>query len=107
MTVVNAIISVGVSVDYSAHIVQVFCVSKGTRNERVRISLYEISLSVLNAGFSTLICILCMTPGESYVFERFWKCWFGLILYNLVFSVVLLPVILSIIGPPEHRYLVE
>ena len=55
--------------------------------------------SVFHGGFSTLLAISVLAPSNSYVFEVFFKCWFGIIIFGMSNGFLLLPVILSFIGP--------
>ena len=55
--------------------------------------------SVFHGGFSTFIAIIVLAPSQTYIFLVFFRLWFGIILFGLANGFILVPVILSIIGP--------
>ena len=68
VTIANIIISVGIAVDYNAHIAHAFKQATGTRNERVVKTFDTIGVSVLHGATSTFIAILPMSTSETYIF---------------------------------------
>lgn len=57
--------------------------------------------SVFHGGFSTFLSIVALAPSKTYIFVVFFKMWFGIILFGLGNGFLLLPVILSYIGPVD------
>ena len=57
--------------------------------------------SVFHGGFSTFLAISVLAGSKSYVFEVFFKCWFGIITFGMANGFLLLPVILSYVGPVD------
>ena len=55
--------------------------------------------SVFHGGFSTFLAIVLTAPSSSYVFIIFFRLWFSIILFGMSNGFMLLPVILSFIGP--------
>ena len=55
--------------------------------------------SVFHGGFSTFVSISIIGLAKTYIFEVFYKLWFGIILFGLAHGFLLLPVVLSFIGP--------
>ena len=55
--------------------------------------------SVFHGGFSTFLAIVLTAPSKSYVFIIFFRLWFSIILFGMGNGFMLLPVILSYIGP--------
>ena len=55
--------------------------------------------SVFHGGFSTFIAIVVVSPSKSYIFIVFFRLWFSIILFGMANGFMLLPVILSFIGP--------
>ena len=109
--VVNMVIAVGLSVDYSAHIAHTYltvrapksCVTKRQiRHHKARVALSQMGSSVFHGGFSTFLAISTLAPSASYVFEVFFKCWFGIIVFGMANGFLLLPIILSEIGPTKE-----
>ena len=62
--------------------------------------------SVFHGGFSTFVSISIIGLAKTYIFEVFYKLWFGIILFGLAHGFLLLPVVLSFIGP-THTVMVR
>lgn len=73
VTTVMIVMSIGLSVDYSAHIAHMFMVQKGSRVERARAALNGIGVSVLNGGVSTFLAFVLLSGSKSYVFKSFFR----------------------------------
>lgn len=92
-------ISMGLTVDYSAHIGYAFMVAGGSKKERVVTTLTNMGPPVLNGGFSTFLAVGLLISSKSYVFIIFFKIFFLIVVFGLFHGLVFLPVILSMIGP--------
>ena len=57
--------------------------------------------SVFHGGFSTFVAISVLAPAKTYIFVIFYRMWFGMILFGMANGFLLLPVILSFIGPTQ------
>lgn len=55
--------------------------------------------SVFHGAFSTLLAIIVLAPSKSYIFQSFFKMWFGIIIFGVANGFILLPVMLSLCGP--------
>lgn len=55
--------------------------------------------SVFHGGFSTFLAIIALSAAQSYIFVVFFRLWFGIIVFGMANGFLLLPVILSFIGP--------
>ena len=110
IVLMHVIVSIGISVDYSAHIGYAYLVeplpydvdfeSKSEiRVYKSKMALSKMGSSVFHGGFSTFIAILVLAPGTTYIFLAFFKCWIGIILFGMSNGFMFLPVILSFIGP--------
>ena len=62
-------------------------------------ALRKMGSSVFHGGFSTFLAILVLAPGSTYIFIVFFRCWFGIIFFGLANGFILLPVLLSLMGP--------
>merc|ERR1711871_1816829 len=100
------LLAIGLSIDYSAHVVHAFFVAHGTRNERAAAALNHIGLSVLNGGLSTFVGTLAMLQARSYIFQMFGRMFFLIVFLGLYFGLIVLPVVLSICGPLPKRAVV-
>ena len=57
--------------------------------------------SVFHGAFSTFIAISVLAPAKTYIFVIFYKMWTGIIIFGMSNGFLLLPVVLSYIGPTE------
>ena len=55
--------------------------------------------SVFHGALSTFFAIVTLSPSRSYIFQAFFKMWFGIIVFGVCNGFVLLPVLLSLCGP--------
>ena len=106
----HIIVSIGVSVDYSAHIAYAYLVEsvpdsancdtdQKARLYKAKTALRKMGSSVFHGGFSTFAAIFVLAPGKTYIFLVFFRAWFGIILFGMANGFLLLPVILSFVGP--------
>lgn len=100
VSVINLVLAVGLSVDYSAHIGHCFMVKGGpSKDQRVIESLADIGASVVNGALSTFLAVAVLLFSTSYVF-RVLSTQFALtVALGVVHGTVLLPVLLSMFGP--------
>ena len=111
LVVVNIIVAIGTSVDFSAHIAYAYLVEEvpekfNNTNERIRSykaqkALSKMGSSVFHGGFSTFAAISVIGFANNYIFVVFYRLWFGIILFGMANGFLLVPVILSLIGPTE------
>ena len=113
IVVINIVVAIGLSVDYSAHIAHSYLTARPPRNAyfkgrpdrkrlyKARLALSQMGSSVFHGGFSTLLAISALGPSSSYVFVVFFKLWVGIIIFGMSNGFFLLPVILSWVGPVE------
>ena len=100
ITTVQIILSVGFCVDFTVHISHAFMTATGkNRNERVAAALEKVGVPILNGGLSSILGILMLAFAGSYIFKSFFKTMLLVILLGLAHSLLLLPVVLSFIGP--------
>ena len=95
---VYVLISVGLAVDYSAHIAHVFVISTGTAKERAIKALMRIGPSVFNAVMSTFLAVVCISFSKSYVFRVFFKALALVTVIGGMHGLWLLPVLLVGLG---------
>lgn len=95
------IISVGLCVDFCAHIVHGFLTGKGTRHKRVIFVMENIAPAVLNGGLSSLIALSLLVTSRSHIFISFFKIFFMICVFGLYHGLITLPVVLSFVGPQD------
>ena len=112
LVVINIVIAIGLSVDYSAHISHSYLVTQAPQTkayeskEKIRVykaqqALSKMGSSVFHGGFSTFLAIVTLAPSKTYIFLVFFRLWFGIIIFGMANGFMLLPVILSFIGQTE------
>mmetsp|Transcript_40546 Transcript_40546/g.46514 ORF Transcript_40546/g.46514 Transcript_40546/m.46514 type:complete len:211 (+) Transcript_40546:1132-1764(+) len=100
VSITNIVMAIGLAVDYSSHITHAFMISPGkNKDKRVISAMGEIGASVFHGAFSTLLPIFCLGLSQSYIFNVFFRMWLGIIIFGSANGLILLPVILSLIGP--------
>jgi len=102
-TMVCLILAIGLAVDYSSHIGYKFMIYAGEKSQRAKAALINIGPAVFNGGFSTFIPIVMLAGSNIYVTNAFFKIFFSVVLFGLWHSLIFLPAILSLIGPPPYK----
>ena len=97
------VISIGLCVDFSAHIAHGFISRPGSRDERMISTVTEIGPAVMNGGLSTLLAFILLSTSKSYVFMSFFKIFFLICIFGLYHGLIALPVLLSLIGPVSQH----
>jgi Niemann-Pick C1 protein len=100
VSVINIVLAVGLSVDYSAHVGHCFMVKGGKDKDRRALeSLADIGAAVLNGAMSTFLAVAVLLASTSYVFQTL-SIQFALTVFlGVSHGLILLPVLLSLLGP--------
>ena len=100
ISMINIILCIGFSVDFSAHICYAFMASKkATRNEKTVDALYQLGYPIIQGAISTILGTIPLAFSSSYLFRTFFKTLFLVICLGFLHGFVILPVVLSLIGP--------
>jgi len=99
ISAIYLVVSIGLTVDYAAHIGHGYLYEAGTREEKAIGTLARVGTSVFNGGFSTILAVLIMASSDTYIFVTFFKCYFLCCVFGLLHGMFFLPALLSIIGP--------
>ncbi|XP_071092905.1 patched domain-containing protein 3-like [Haliotis cracherodii] len=106
ITMIHLVMSVGFSVDFTVHVCSAYMLSEGeTRNDRARDAIIHAAGPIFNGGLSTFIGICTLVASQSYVFQSFFRIMVLNILFGVSHAVLLMPVLLSLVGPigSTHR----
>ncbi|KAI8773865.1 NPC1-like intracellular cholesterol transporter 1 isoform X1 [Biomphalaria glabrata] len=95
-------LSVGLAVDYSAHIGHTFMTIGSNRNNRALMSLKAIGPAVFNGGLSTFLAFVLLANSASFGFQMFFKVFSAVVIFGLYHGLVFLPVILSLVGSSPY-----
>ncbi|XP_072044691.1 patched domain-containing protein 3-like [Amphiura filiformis] len=100
VSMVNLILCVGFSVDFSAHICYSF-ISAPAKNkrDRVRYALFYLGLPILQGGLSTILACVGTSTTDASSYRIFFKTMFLVITLGMLHGLVFLPVFLKIFIP--------
>ncbi|XP_043269886.1 patched domain-containing protein 3 isoform X2 [Venturia canescens] len=100
ISMINLIMCIGFSVDFTAHICYAYMSSKEKRPEdRVKECLYSLGLPIVQGAASTILGLVALILAGTYIFLVFFKMVFLVIFIGALHGLLLLPVLLSIFGP--------
>ena len=96
ITTIYVLISVGLAVDYAAHIAHMFKEAKGPAQARACEALGRIGPCVLNAMISTFLAVLMLSFSKSYVFVTMFRAFCLVVVIAGAHGMWLLPVLLTL-----------
>lgn len=100
ISMINLIMCIGFSVDFTAHICYTYMSSKKRSPQaRVREALHSLGLPIVQGSTSTILGIIALLLAQSYIFLVFFKMVFLVIFFGAMHGLFLLPVLLSLFGP--------
>lgn len=102
ISMINLVMSIGFSVDFSAHISYAFVCSRETSANRKAIdALSQLGYPVLQGAVSTILGVVVLSTSGSYIFRTFFKIVFLVILFGLLHGLVFIPVFLTMFQLPK------
>ena len=99
LSAVNIVLAIGLCVDYAVHIAHAFIRSEGTRQQRSCRAVTYIGGAVTNGGLTTFLALFFCSFSSAHVFQTFFKVFCLTVVFGLFHGLVLLPSVLSVIGP--------
>ncbi|XP_052818813.1 patched domain-containing protein 3-like isoform X2 [Mya arenaria] len=100
ITMIHLIMSIGFSIDFTAHICHGYMISTGvSRDERVRQAFDHTGAPIFHGAMSSLIGVVVLYFAKSYIFKTFAFVMSFVLLFGIAHALLLLPVILSWRGP--------
>ena len=105
---INLIFGLGITVDFSVHIAHKYLTidppkhlktREEKRNYKASNAISQMANAVFHGGVSTFIAVCIIGFGKSFIFEVFFRCWFGMIIFGVLNGMILQPIILSMFGP--------
>ncbi|XP_056913903.1 protein patched homolog 1 [Takifugu flavidus] len=101
--VVILIAAVGIGVEFTVHIAMGFLTATGTRDQRAAAALEHMFAPVFDGAVSTLLGVLMLAGSEfEFIIWYFFAVLVILTMLGVLNGLVLLPVLLSIMGPPAE-----
>ena len=95
VTVVNLVMAVGLSIDYSLHMAHSCLETGGNGRNSIERALTTIGPAVLAGGISTFMGIIPLAGSTTFIFKMFFKLMAGTVLFGQFVSLLLLPTLLS------------
>lgn len=100
ITMIHLIMSVGFSIDFTAHICHGYMISDGKTSElRVKQSIDKTGAPIFHGAVSSLIGIAILGAAKSYAFRTFATVMSFVLVFGIAHALLLLPVLLPWIGP--------
>jgi Niemann-Pick C1 protein len=96
------VMSIGLLVDYAMHLLLRFFESPGNRKEKTVEMLRTMGASIIIGGISTFLGTLPLVFSTSEIFKTVFYAFLGLVTVGCGHGLILLPVILSTIGPEDR-----
>jgi predicted RND superfamily exporter protein len=96
------VMSIGLLVDYVMHVLLRYYESSGNRKEKTVEMLKTMGASILIGGISTFLGTLPLAFSSSEIFSTIFITFVGLVVLGCAHGLILLPVILSTIGPEDQ-----
>ncbi|XP_025835862.1 patched domain-containing protein 3 [Agrilus planipennis] len=100
ISMINLIMCIGFSVDFTAHICYAYMSSECKRPaDKMKEALYALGLPIFQGAFSTILGMAMLLFPGSYIFDVFFKMVFLVVFFGAMHGLFLLPVLLSLFGP--------
>ncbi|KAE8291266.1 Patched domain-containing protein 3 RND-type protein RNDEu-3 [Larimichthys crocea] len=99
ISMINLVMCIGFSVDFSAHISYAFVSSqKSDVNEKAIDALANLGYPVVQGALSTILGVVVLSMSGSYIFRTFFKIVFLVITFGLLHGLMFIPVFLTLFG---------
>ncbi|KAM3866065.1 patched domain-containing protein 3 [Diretmus argenteus] len=99
ISMINLVICIGFSVDFSAHIAYSFVsCSKTDVDEKATDAVAHMGYPILQGAVSTILGVVVLSMSGSYIFRTFFKIVFLVITFGLFHGLVFIPVFLTLFG---------
>ena len=103
ISMINIIICIGFSVDFSAHITYAFVSADGdTGNQRMRNALHALGYPITQGALSTITGVSVLVFAPSYIYRTFFKTMFLVISLGAFHGLFIIPVLLSVMVPKKQ-----
>ncbi|KAJ8027871.1 Patched domain-containing protein 3 [Holothuria leucospilota] len=100
ISMINIILCIGFSVDFSAHMCYAFVSQSSSLRPRQKTAnaLHLLGYPILQSGLSTVIAQLVLFATKSYIFKTFAKVLVLVMVLGMLHGLVILPALLTLLG---------
>lgn len=98
---VTLVLSIGLMVDFLMHMLLRYYEASGNRVQKVKETLETMGVSIMIGGISTFLGTLPLAFSTSEIYTTVFIAFLGLVLLGLAHGLILLPVLLSLVGPED------
>ncbi|RXN09265.1 patched domain-containing 3-like protein [Labeo rohita] len=99
VSMINLVICIGFSVDFSAHISYAFVSSEESSvNDKATDAITKLGYPIVQGAVSTIAGVVVLAAAKSYIFRTFFKIMFLVILFGAVHGITFIPVFLTFLG---------
>lgn len=96
ISMINLVICIGFSFDFSAHISYAFVSStEPSVNKKSIEALYMLGYPVLQSAISTIIGVCVLSAAKAYIFRTFFKIMFLVMFFGAAHGLIFIPVFLT------------
>lgn len=99
---VTCVMSIGLLVDFIIHVLLRYYECPGNRREKTVAMLKSMGVSILTGGLSTFLGTMLLAFSTSTIFRTIFIAFVGLSTLGVAHGLIVLPVVLSMIGPEDH-----
>ncbi|XP_026106051.1 patched domain-containing protein 3-like [Carassius auratus] len=99
VSMINLVICIGFSVDFSAHISYAFVSSeKSSLNKKATDAITKLGYPIVQGAVSTIAGVVVLAAAKSYIFRTFFKIMFLVILFGAIHGIAFIPVFLTFLS---------
>jgi hypothetical protein len=101
---ISVIMSAGIAVEFVSHLSLAYCNAFGTRRERIGECMDVMMAPNIDGGLTTFLGVLLLLASPfPFIIKYFFGVWALIIVISWIYSLICLPVLLYLFGPPSYH----